>query len=188
MSDIAIITDTDSSLPLEFARKHNIIQVPITIQFGDESFRDAYEIDNQLVFGWIDKEGKFPTSAAPSPGQFAEAFRSAFEAGAKSVLCFNVSSEVSATYASARNAVELFPGKDIRVMDTRNLCLGQGLMVLAAAEAVSGGASAEEAIAVAENVSRRVHLFASLEWTCRPTGSRLCRALRCQTHPDRSGR
>ena len=162
MPPIAIIIDTDSSLPLEIAKKHNIMQVPITVQFGDESFRDVYDIDNPAIFGRIDKEGKFPTTAAPSPGQFVEAFKSAFEAGAKSVLCFNVSSEVSATYASARTAADMFPDKNIRVVDTRSLCMGQGLMVLAAAEAVASGASGEEAVAVAKSVGQHVHLFASL--------------------------
>ncbi|MBE3040014.1 MAG: DegV family protein, partial [Chloroflexi bacterium] len=42
MSHTAIITDTDSNLPLELAKKYNIVQVPILIQFGDESFRDIY--------------------------------------------------------------------------------------------------------------------------------------------------
>lgn len=162
MPPIAIITDTDSSLPLDLARKYNIVQVPIIVQFGDDSYLDVYEIDNPVVFGRIDKEGKFPTTAAPSPGQFAEAFKSAFEAGARSVLCFNVSSEVSATFVSARTAAEMFPGKDIRVIDTRNLCLGQGLMAIAAAESVAAGASEEEAIAAAESVGQRAHLFASL--------------------------
>jgi len=162
MFRIAIITDTDSSLPMDVVKKHNIFQVPITIQFGDEAFRDAYDIDNPFVFGRIEKDGKFPTTAAPSPGQFAEAFKSAFDSGAETVLCFNVSSEVSATYASARNAADMFPGKDIRVIDTRSLCLAQGLMVLAAAEAVAEGASAEKAILAAESVGQRVYLFASL--------------------------
>ena len=162
MSRIAIITDTDSSLPLEVAEKNGIVQVPIIVQFGEDTFRDAYEIDNPAIFGRIDKDGKFPTTAAPSPGQFAEAFKTALDAGAKTVLCFNVSSEVSATYASARTAAEMFAGKDIRVVDTRNLSMGQGVMVLAAAEAAAGGASAEEALAVAESVGQRVHLFASL--------------------------
>jgi DegV family protein with EDD domain len=162
MPPIAVITDTDASLPLELAKKFNIVQVPIIIQFGDDSYRDVYDIDNPVVFGRIDKDGKFPTTAAPSPGQFAEAFKAAFGAGARSVLCFNVSSEVSATYVSARTAAEMFPGKDIRVIDTRQLCLGQGLMAVAAAEAVAGGASEDEAIAAAESVGQRVHLFASL--------------------------
>jgi len=38
MPPIAIITDTDSSLPLDLAKKYNIVEVPITIQFGEESF------------------------------------------------------------------------------------------------------------------------------------------------------
>ncbi len=162
MLPIAIITDTDSSLPLDLAEKHNIVQVPITVQFGDEAFRDVYDIDNPVVFGRIDQSGKFPTTAAPSPGQFVKAFNSAFETGAGSVLCFNVSSEVSATYASACNAADMLPGRDIRVIDTRNLCMGQGFMVVAAAEAVAGGASAEEAIAAAEDAGRRAHMFGSL--------------------------
>ncbi len=162
MSHTAIITDTDASLPLELAKKYNIVQVPILIQFGDESFRDVYDLTGAAVFARIDRDGKLPTTSAPSPGQFAEAFKSAFEAGAKSILCFNVSGEVSATYASARNAADLFPGKDISIIDTRSLALGQGFMVLAAAESLAKGASNAEAIAAAESVRSRTHLYAAL--------------------------
>jgi DegV family protein with EDD domain len=162
MSRIAIVTDTDSSLPIELAQKHDIAQVPIIIQFGDESFRDVYDIDNDAIFARIDKEGKLPTTAAPSPGQFVEAFKAAFDSGADSVLCFNISSEMSATYASARQAADMLPEKRIEVVDTRSLAMGQGFMVLAAAEAVAHGASAEEAIATAEEIRSRTSLFGSL--------------------------
>ncbi len=162
MSRTAIITDTDSSLPVELAQKYGIVQVPIIIQFGDESFRDVFDIDNEAIFTRIDREGKLPTTAAPSPGQFVEAFKAAFDSGADSVLCFNISSEMSATYASARQAAELLPGKRIEVVDTRSLAMGQGFMVLAAAEAVANGASIEEAISAAENVRNRTYLFGAL--------------------------
>ena len=162
MSSIAIVTDTDSSLPLELAKKHNVVQVPIIIQFGEESFRDVYDIDNEAIFARIDKEGKLPTTAAPSPGQFVDAFKAAFDSGADSVLCFNISSEMSATYASARQAAEMLPEKRIEVVDTRSLAMGQGYMVLAAAEAAAKGASIEEAIAAADDVRSRSFLFGSL--------------------------
>jgi DegV family protein with EDD domain len=162
MPEIAIVTDTDASLPLHLADRYGITQVPINVLFGEESFHDIYEIDSATTFTRIDREGKLPTTSAPSPGQFSEAYQAAFEKGAESVLCFTVSGEVSATYAAAVSAREMHPERDITVVDTRNLSLGQGLMVLAAAEAVSGGSSVEEAVALALDVGQRSRLFAAL--------------------------
>lgn len=162
MSRIAIITDTDSSLPGELAQKYGVVQVPIIIQFGDESFKDVFEITNEVLFPRIDKEGKLPTTAAPSPGQFAEAFKSAFASGADEILCLNISSEMSATYASAHQAAEMFPEKRIEVMDTRSLAIAQGYMAVAAAEAVAKGGSIEDAKTAAEDIRDRTHLFGAL--------------------------
>jgi len=162
MPKIAIITDTDTSLPLDIANQYGITQVPINILFGEESYRDVYDITSAETFARIDRDGKLPTTSAPSPGQFSEAYQAAFEAGADSVLCFTVSGEVSATYAAAVSARDMHPERDITVVDTRSLSLGQGLMVLSAAEAVAGGSSADEAVATAMDVGQRSRLFASL--------------------------
>jgi DegV family protein with EDD domain len=162
MSRTAIITDTDSSLPLELAKKYNITQVPIIIQFGEQSFRDIDDMSTEAIFARVDKEGKVPTTAAPSPGQFIEAYKQAFASGADSILVFTISSEMSAVYAAALTAANDFPGKDITVVDTRTLCLAQGFMVLAAAEALEKGASAQEALAAAKDVGTRAHLFGAL--------------------------
>jgi fatty acid-binding protein DegV len=69
MPKTAVITDTDASIPLELAREYGITQVPIMVQFGDESFRAVYDIDDVQTFARIDKTGKLPTTSAPSPGQ-----------------------------------------------------------------------------------------------------------------------
>lgn len=38
MGSIVVITDTDSGLPAEAAVQYGILQVPITIHFGQEVF------------------------------------------------------------------------------------------------------------------------------------------------------
>ena len=162
MPPTAIITDTDSSLPIAMAEKYNIVQVPIIIQFGEESFRDVYDIDNSVVFARVDREGKLPTTAAPSPGKFVEAFKSAFATGADQILCLTISSEMSAVYAAARTAAELFTDKTIKVVDSRTVAFGEGLMAIEAAKAIAGGSSLDEAIAAAVDLRDRTHLFAAL--------------------------
>jgi DegV family protein with EDD domain len=162
MPRIAIVTDTDASLPAAIAAQYDIRQVPINILFGEESLETGIDINEAQLFARIDRDGKLPTTSAPSPGQFAQAYQEAFDAGADSVICFCVSGEVSATYNSAVNAKDLLPDRDIEVVDTRSLTMAQGFMTLAAAEAAQAGASKAEIIAHAMDVGSRAHLYGSL--------------------------
>ena len=160
---IAIITDTDSSLPPTLAEKYHIQQVPISIQFGEEVFYTGVDIDDEQVFRRIDVEGKLPTTAAPSPGSFVNAFKQAFGKNEiDAAICFCVSSEISATYSAAKLAAQEFPDKRIEVVDTRNLTMGQGFMAIAAAEALQAGASLEEAITIAQDTGKHAHVYGAL--------------------------
>ncbi len=58
-SKIAIITDTDSSLPVDLAERHAIRQVPITIHFGEQTYTAGADIDDRRVFEIIHR-GPFP--------------------------------------------------------------------------------------------------------------------------------
>jgi DegV family protein with EDD domain len=162
MQKIAIITDTDSSLPKDLAEKMGIHQVPITIHFGSESFTSGLDIDDQSVFVKIDQLKKLPTTSAPAPGVFAEAYQAAFSAGADAVICICVSSKVSATYGSAVTARDMFPQRDITVVDSLNLTMGQGFMALAAAEAARAGAGKDEILALIAETGSQVHCYAML--------------------------
>jgi DegV family protein with EDD domain len=162
MSKTAVVTDTDASLSLEVAKRHKIFQVPIIVQFGEEGLRDVFDVDDKKAFERINREGKLPTTSAPSPGAFSKAYQAAFDEGYDNILCFTVSAEVSATHQAALNAADLFPGKEITVVDTRSLTYAQGFMVLAAAKALEQGATKAEALAAAQNLDGRTHLYAAL--------------------------
>jgi DegV family protein with EDD domain len=162
MPRIAIITDTDSSLPKLLADQYKIPQVPINVHFGNETLAAVDELDDARLFERIDKEGKLPSTSAPSPGKFAQAYQKAFDDGYDEVLCFTVSSKVSAVYNAALTACDLLPGKPIRVVDTESLSMAQGFIVLAAAEAAQAGSSSQEIIQHALDIGNRTRLYAAL--------------------------
>ncbi len=162
MQDITIITDTDSSIPFELATRYNIYQVPMTINFGEDSYEAVYAVNDADTFRRIDSEGKLPTTAAPSPGKFISAYKNAFDAGCQKIICLCVSSEVSATFSAAQSARDSFPQQEIHVIDSRSLSMGLGYMVLAASEAASQGASVSEIISIIDATREKTHLFAAL--------------------------
>jgi len=162
MSTIAIITDTDASLPKAVSKRYGIQQVPITVNFGTEVLKTGIDIDDAGLFERVDREGTLPTTAAPAPGDFTTAYDNAFENGAETVLCFCVSSEISATYGAAVAARQTMPERDIQVVDTLNLTMGQGYMVLAAAEAAKGGKPVPEILSIVDQIRARSQMYAVL--------------------------
>ena len=162
MPPTAIITDTDASLPADVAGRYDIQQVPITIHFGDDIFETGVDIDDARLFARVDREGQLPTTSAPAPGKFAEAYQAAFDKGAEAIICICVSGEVSATYNAASTARDMYPERAITVVDSRSLSMGQGFMVMAAAEAAQADASKEVIIAHATEVGERTYLFTAL--------------------------
>lgn len=162
MSKIAIITDTNSSLPIEISKKFNIKQVPIHIQFGEETYITGETIDDRKLFEIIDERKVLPTTAAPSPGAFEIAYQDAFDQGAEEIICICCSSVVSATFTAAQMATENFPEGSISVVDSLKLSLAEGFQVLTAAEAVSNGASRDEALALVDEIRNKSHVFAAL--------------------------
>jgi DegV family protein with EDD domain len=162
MPEIAIITDTDSSLPVDIAAQYGIQQVPITIHFDQESFTTGVDIDDRILFEKIDHYNKLPTTAAPSPSAFTNAYEKAFNGGAEAIICICVSSKISATYNSALTACEMFPNRQISVIDSLFVSMGQGFLAIAAAEAAQKGASFKEVVNLVEEMRHHLHEYAVL--------------------------
>lgn len=161
MKNIAIITDTDCSLPIDLVVKFGIQQVPINLIIDGTTYETGVDIDDHLLFEKIDQFKEYPTTSAPSPLAFEKAYKTAILKGYKTIICICVSSKVSGTYDSAVLASRLFQ-HDITVIDSQNLSMGQGFMVLAAAECVSTGGSKENVLEKITSVKSRVHTFAIL--------------------------
>lgn len=162
MSKIAIITDTDSSLPKEIAEQYDIIQVPITIHFGNSTYTTGLDINDAILFEIINQTNKMPTTSAPPPAAFEKVFQNAFEIGFESIICICVSSKVSATHQAALAAKKEFPDKDISVVDSSQLSLAQGFLVIHAAKSAQNGNDKDQILADIENLKTKLHVYAAL--------------------------
>jgi DegV family protein with EDD domain len=161
MDKIAIITDTDSSLPVDLAIQYGIRQVPINLHMDGETYEAGVDFNDHILFEKLEKSNQYPTTSAPAPAAFAKAFNAAILEGAQSIICICVSRKVSSAYDSAVLASQMFQ-QDIVVIDSQNLSMGQGFMVLTAAEIVLNGASRKEVLEHLTNVRKRIHTFAFL--------------------------
>jgi DegV family protein with EDD domain len=162
MQKTVIVTDTDSSLSPEMAAEFGILQVPIGINFADETYTAGLDIDDRLLFEIIDRKKQLPTTSAPNPEAFVSAFKKAFSLGAQSIVCVCVSGQVSSTYQSAVKACGSFPDREIHIIDSNNLSMAQGFMAMAAAEAASRDASLNEIVSITNETGKKVHTFAVL--------------------------
>jgi fatty acid kinase fatty acid binding subunit len=159
---VRIVTDSSADLDPEDAARLGVEVVPLSIRFGDEEYTDGVDLSVAEFYEKLASSADLPETAAPSPGAFEVAFKRQAEAGADAVVCINLSSGLSATYQSAQTAASA--GElDVRVVDSRSITSGLGTQVILAAEAAAGGASADEVVALAEDLSRRTHILGALD-------------------------
>jgi DegV family protein with EDD domain len=145
MPGIRVVTDSACDLTDELAAANGIVVVPLTIRFGAEELSDRRDLSPAEFWRRCKASPTLPETAAPAPGAFAAAFTDAAGGGATGVLCLTISSGVSATYQSALAGADAVAGRvPVKVIDTRSLTMGQGLMCLAAAEAAASDASLDE--------------------------------------------
>ncbi len=160
MSAIRVVTDSACDLTDELAAANGIVVVPLTIRFGTEELADRRDLSPAEFWRRCKASPTLPETAAPAPGAFATAFADAADAGQTGVLCLTISSGVSATYQSALTGADAVAGRiPVKVIDTRSLTMGQGLMCLAAAEAAAAGASLDELVTLVEGLIGRTRIL-----------------------------
>ena len=142
---VKIITDSTSDISQEMGRELGVTVIPLWVHFGKEEYQDGVTLYPAEFYAKLVKDKTFPTTAAPPPGLFAEAYdRLARETD--EILCLVISAKYSATYDAAMEGKELQKRKDCRVeiIDTLTAIGGQGLLTAIAAEEAKRGANLDQ--------------------------------------------
>ncbi len=144
MKPIKIISDSTSDLSKELIEKYDIAILPLQVNLGDESRLDGIDVQPDEIYAWADKNGKTPTTSAPSPDGVIEIMGK--YASEYDIIAFTISSEMSSTYQTFCNAAQEFPESKITVIDSRNLSTGIGLQIVTAGEMIKAGKSYDEIV------------------------------------------
>ncbi len=158
MPRIHIVTDSGSDLPKSTKEQYNIHVVPLSIQFGEEIYRDGVELSAEQFYQRLAESADLPSTCQPSPADFVKCYEEISEPGDE-IISIHLSSKLSGTYQSAVLATTMVEDRKIHLIDTKAASMGIGLVVVAVAEAVQNGASVQEAVELAERVIDELNVY-----------------------------
>lgn len=127
--NIKILSDSTCDLSPELLEKYNISLIPLTIVKDGKAFSDGVNITPAEIFAHVASGGSLCSTAAGGVGVYQAHFKK-YASSYDGVIHINISAEFSSSYQNACLAAEDFP--NVRVVDSRNLSTGQGLVVLQA--------------------------------------------------------
>ena len=128
---IKITSDSTCDLSQELLEKYDITLVPLTIIKDGQAYADGVTISPEEIFAHVAAGGDLCSTTAMNVGEYQEWFEK-YAADYDGVLHINIGSGFSSSYQNACLAAEEFD--NVRVVDSKNLSTGQGLVVLKACE------------------------------------------------------
>lgn len=139
---IAILTDTGTNVPANFAAAHDVRNVSLVVNYSDGSFRSGVDITTDEV---IDRfETEIPTTSLPSPSDIQAALEAARADGYERAVFVTISSGLSATNQTVELVASQMEGFPVTVVDTKSIGVAAGLVVMAATEMVEAGVPFDE--------------------------------------------
>ncbi|MCS6774603.1 MAG: DegV family protein [Anaerolineae bacterium] len=156
----AIVSDSTCDLPAALAQRYRVGIAPTVLQIDGQTYYDNITLTREAFYAGLPTFRNFPKTAAASPEVFVELYRNA---GAEEIVSIHLSRKLSAMWTSAQLAAQdVAPHVRVHVFDSETISMGTGWMVLVAAEMAAQGASAEDILAVLEDMRPRTRVYALL--------------------------
>jgi DegV family protein with EDD domain len=160
---IRVVTDSTCDLPVDVVRTKGITVIPLIITADSKEMRDGVDISRAEFYERLPQYHHSPKTAAPGPEVFQKIYEQVGNEGADQILSIHIAQKLSATIEHARQAAANTKTTQVTSFDSRQLSLGTGFEVLAAAEAAQQGRTLTEILELLEGQIRRTHVCAALD-------------------------
>jgi len=161
---VKIVTDSCSDITQNEAAKLGITVVPAYVHFGNEVYRDGVDIGSDQFYEKLAASPIHPSTAAPSPGDFARVYEQIAEE-TNEIVSIHVTRKHSAMYDSAMTGKSMASekGAKIEVIDSRGVTMWQGLVAIVAAHAAKAGCSWQQVIHIAYKTINQLRALALMD-------------------------
>lgn len=143
MSMVRIITDSTNDLDEETLKNHNVMVLPLFVNFSDASYQDGVDITTPELYKLVSEKKELPKTAAIPIQTFITVFQEIINQGDEIVFT-GISKHMSRTYENAVLAAKEIDEEKIHIVDSMNLSTGIGHLVLKACKYRDEGKTAKE--------------------------------------------
>lgn len=165
MSDYCLITDATTELNQEQVEKYNIRVIPMKVVLGGTEYTmypDNHELSMKEFYERL-TAGEETSTTQVTPAVFTEYFESVLKEG-KDLIYYGLSSGLSGTYNSsciaAEELSEKYPQRRIVCINSICASVGEGFMLMRAAQKKLSGADFDEVVRyIEENQANVCHWF-----------------------------
>ena len=163
-----IISDGGCDFSKEEVKRHDLDIVPFYITFDQVShLKEGIDITKEDYFKRLaDEKNLFPKTSQPNPQDYIDVYVPHLKRG-RDILSLTISSKLSGSNASARIASDMlkeeYPDRTIRIIDSLNASIGQGLILREIVRMRDAGYSLEKTTRVAEEILKTTRVYFTLE-------------------------
>lgn len=144
MSKIAFVTDSTSYIPHDWAKENDVTIVPLSVNFGEETYREGFDIDSDGFFQKLSTTKQLPTTSQPAVGEFIKAFEELIK-GHDHIVGVFLSAGLSGTYNAAETASRMVE-RSIHLIDSKITSFGISSAIREGVRLRDEGKSIEEVV------------------------------------------
>jgi DegV family protein with EDD domain len=162
-SVVKVVVDSTADLPEKLVQEYDITVVPLSVQFGSQSYRDGIDISKDAFYERLVQPGQvMPTTSQPSLGDFEEVYRR-LTADGSTVLSLHLHQRFSGTVRAAQQAAQLVGEDKVQVIDSGQIAMGLGFIAIEAVKALREGKSIDQIRELVRSLSDRTYLYVGLD-------------------------
>lgn len=157
---IGLITDSAANLPQEIIDRYQIAVIPFGLNFGQRYYLDGLSLGAKSFYEMLAQSRTLPKSSQPSPLTVKTILETS-AANYEKVICISISDKLSGVYQNAKAIAQTMPDK-LKVVNSRQLAVTEGLLTLRVARAIEAGHSYEEIISQVETWADNTTIYTDI--------------------------